>query len=567
VWTGRIQEKNRLTECFKQDEFRTMFSDYVKELQDPKNREEYNEYLRQCEAGGPGAAQIPEGMMLILPKVGFCLKTSSKKNGKVFVNITHSAKVKPASCVRVPGQGENWELPFCLDNPRPDVDSAGAPVTVYTIAFNTTCYEDFQREPRRRAFLIDVALENIDMALKEELDRKGFKEMKNLKFKGGTPTAMSIRKQDQNPAETFSASGIKGGNGVGAAQKDDTGPAKKRKGKKKKDKGAYGSKGFLDGKAKGKAQQGAAETAVKVAVEDEESEEEEEEEEQPVESGVCVPRHSVVHRGHFEMQDSMMGESKPQVHSCRPKELVVNIELPRVSNSREIDLDVSSERLVLRVDEKYDLLIDLPFPVDEENGRAKFDKGALQMVVTLPVVREVVPELPERSVPEEEPEEEEREPEPELPGAGAATSEAARAVGHHPYHHAGGVLREEGSGPAVARGGASAVTAAGADGSHSLLPAAAEMMAAGLAFHPSARWQGARAGYCFGTGDEETGYYRDSQQPAAEAPRPAAGTEEGPPSAAVAAASAPAPAAVAAAVAVAPAGVAGFSSSILLELD
>eukprot|EP01047_Picozoa_sp_COSAG01_P033609 COSAG01_NODE_2482_length_7600_cov_16.178110_1_plen_70_part_10 len=70
-----------MTECFKQDEFRTMFSDYVKELQDPKNREEYNEYLRQCEAGGPGAAQIPEGMMLILPKVGFCLKTSSKKNG------------------------------------------------------------------------------------------------------------------------------------------------------------------------------------------------------------------------------------------------------------------------------------------------------------------------------------------------------------------------------------------------------------------------------------------------------------------------------------------------------
>eukprot|EP01047_Picozoa_sp_COSAG01_P058432 COSAG01_NODE_6887_length_3453_cov_94.174873_1_plen_36_part_10 len=36
-----------MTECFKQDEFRTMFSDYVKELQDPKNREEYNEYLRQ----------------------------------------------------------------------------------------------------------------------------------------------------------------------------------------------------------------------------------------------------------------------------------------------------------------------------------------------------------------------------------------------------------------------------------------------------------------------------------------------------------------------------------------
>ena len=32
----RPQEKDRLTECFKQEEFRSMFSDYVKELQDPK---------------------------------------------------------------------------------------------------------------------------------------------------------------------------------------------------------------------------------------------------------------------------------------------------------------------------------------------------------------------------------------------------------------------------------------------------------------------------------------------------------------------------------------------------
>eukprot|EP01046_Picozoa_sp_COSAG06_P087746 COSAG06_NODE_34217_length_478_cov_0.614776_1_plen_132_part_01 len=132
-----------MTECFKQDEFRTMFSDYVKELQDPKNREEYNEYLRQCEAGGPGAAQIPEGMMLILPKVGFCLKTSSTKNGKVFVNITHSAKVKPASCVRVPERSEDRGLgigflSLCRYRERPE-----AQMTVYTIAFNTTCCEDF----------------------------------------------------------------------------------------------------------------------------------------------------------------------------------------------------------------------------------------------------------------------------------------------------------------------------------------------------------------------------------------------------------------------------------------
>ena len=231
-----------------------MFSEYIQEISDPKNRAEYDEYLRQCEAGGPGANQIPKGMLLMIPKVGFCLKTTSKKDGqKVFVNITHSEKVKEAICQRVPGQGENWELPFALDNPKPDMDSDEKPVTVYTIAFNTHTYEMFQREERRRAFLIDVALENIDLALEQQLDRVNFKEMKNLKYKGGNgkPTAMSIREQDQNPKEKFGHADSEAAAKAAAkaAKSASSGPNKKKKGKK--DKGAYGSKGFLDGKKKG----------------------------------------------------------------------------------------------------------------------------------------------------------------------------------------------------------------------------------------------------------------------------------------------------------------------------
>ena len=51
--------------------------------------------------------------------------------------------------------------------------------------------------------------------------------------------------------------------------------------------------------------------------------------------------------------------------SCRPKELVVKIELPRIRSAREVELDVSTDRLVLTVDDKYNLEIDLPFPIDD----------------------------------------------------------------------------------------------------------------------------------------------------------------------------------------------------------
>ena len=68
------KEKDRLAECFQDKEFMGMFHEYMQEISDPKNRQEYNEYIRQCEAGGDTAGKIPEGMQLILPKVGFCLK-------------------------------------------------------------------------------------------------------------------------------------------------------------------------------------------------------------------------------------------------------------------------------------------------------------------------------------------------------------------------------------------------------------------------------------------------------------------------------------------------------------
>ena len=106
------EETEKFSKAFQDPEFRKMMAEYVDEISDPKNRQEYNDYIRQCEAGGDTAHKIPEGMQLILPKVGFCLKATSKKNGKVFVNITHTEKLREFSVARVPCQGENWSMPY-----------------------------------------------------------------------------------------------------------------------------------------------------------------------------------------------------------------------------------------------------------------------------------------------------------------------------------------------------------------------------------------------------------------------------------------------------------------------
>jgi hypothetical protein len=93
------------------------------------------------------------------------------------------------------------EIPYSLDNPKEEKDSKGNPCVVHTICFNTHCYEPFSRDKcapflppaglvlsrtpiqppcdwhaegraaaearparrRRKEFLIDVALENVEL--------------------------------------------------------------------------------------------------------------------------------------------------------------------------------------------------------------------------------------------------------------------------------------------------------------------------------------------------------------------------------------------------------------------
>lgn len=169
-------------------------------------------------------------------------------------------------------------------------------------------------------------------------------------------------------------------------------------------------------------------------------------------------------------------------------------------------------------------------PRPEQNGGAKFDKTLKRMVVTLPVMPELIPDLPVRVVPEvvEESEEEtevaeeEEEPEvePELPVAAAPKVAAAPAA------------------PPL-------------------------VIEAGAAFVPAPSFRGAQRGYVFSTRAEGTGYYLD----AGAAPQSAA--------ALAVAAEEEAATARAAAVAVEPVeepaklpkGIDGFANTIMLELD
>lgn len=68
-----------------------------------------------------------------------------------------------------------------------------------------------------------------------------------------------------------------------------------------------------------------------------------------------------------------------------PKYIIVKIELPLCNSIQGIDLDINQSSLKL-TGLKYNLYIDLPYGVNEDEGSAKFDKTKKILTVKLPVI-------------------------------------------------------------------------------------------------------------------------------------------------------------------------------------
>ncbi len=107
------------------------------------------------------------------------------------------------------------------------------------------------------------------------------------------------------------------------------------------------------------------------------------------ENGFTIPTYRIIHRGEFDMQDCT-NALVPQVRSMRPKELLVDIDLPLCASSNNVDLDVCERSIKLQCDSpKYSLDLPLPYPVCESDSHARFDKKQRKLLVTLAVIKEI----------------------------------------------------------------------------------------------------------------------------------------------------------------------------------
>ena len=315
-------EISRIAKALKDDEFVKLLGDYAKEIHDPENKARYETEIAAMEA------QRGCAVTFINPTPGYVIKTRNlASDGKVFVNICSDSHVgKPTSkAERMGGNaGLAWSIPYSTSQPRQDIDRSGEACSVYDLVFHPDTLYLAGRDHRMKGLVHNTALDALESAFQVKCDRTNLK-FPRMKFKGVFRPTM-IRKPLDGSTDPI------------------------------------------------KPLPSEAPTIAEVAPE------------LAAAASIITPQYSIKYRSSTDMQDHVI-QPQENVGSSRPKELVVQVELPLLDSANGVDLDVQEKSLSLVREEApcYRLHIDLPFPVDEEKGSAKFDKSKKVLGVSLPV--------------------------------------------------------------------------------------------------------------------------------------------------------------------------------------
>uniref|UniRef100_A0A087XGW9 Protein kintoun n=2 Tax=Poecilia formosa TaxID=48698 RepID=A0A087XGW9_POEFO len=332
------EEMGRFTKAFKDCKFREMFCEYVQELSEPENRKKYEEEIRQLEQERGNSVDF------IQPTPFRVIRTRGAGKQKCFINICANDKIQnPEVKIGVSDdgrRGQYWTLPYSLYPGRTEKDPKGSTFMIYDVIFHPDTLRMASKNKPFMDMVKDTAIDGVQKAYKVKLDKNNVREMKT-KYKG-TPQTCIIRR----PIPGFNAENLSSPLPLLEV------PEPRMKSEE--------SPPLTTG---GDVQQ------------QNQSQNKQEPEK---------PKYRVKYRSKVDLQDFRC--SRDSVQSPRPKEIVITIDLPLLKSVRDTNLEVMEKTLLLESKQPaYRLHLPLAYPVDEDQGEAKFNKYTGQLTITLPV--------------------------------------------------------------------------------------------------------------------------------------------------------------------------------------
>lgn len=354
-----------LQDAMKNKKFRELLSDYCEEIRDPANQALYQKEMVQLEK------ERGYDVTFINPKGGYVIKTSVAGDRKAFINICSNDKVdKPSYKVQeVDGKrGMNWLIPYSMIPPREDYDHKRERCVIYDVVFHPDTLRMAEVNKQFRELVNKTAFEGLKNMFNIHLDINNFRFPKS-QYKGMSTPAV-IRKEDPDykpladdaeevltpemmeklyPQHSYTTSENKIDEHV-----------KNKKEKENADKLQHARKS----------------TREKVEFT------------HKSEDGYTIPKYVIKQQKNVDMQEFTYDRDCKQ-HSAMPSQIVVEVNLPLLSSTKDCVLDVKEKSLTLSSENpaKYKLEIPLPYSVNDECGNAKFDKLKRKLIVTLPVIK------------------------------------------------------------------------------------------------------------------------------------------------------------------------------------
>nr|CCA21723.1 conserved hypothetical protein [Albugo laibachii Nc14]CCA21852.1 conserved hypothetical protein [Albugo laibachii Nc14] len=341
------EEQQTFLSALKKPEFRALLDEYMQEISDPGNRAETEAYLTQLEAEN----KVPEDKILITPIPVFVIKTKYKEavgkidNAKIFINVCmHEIISSPSSTLekaREVSKGTSWHLPYSIGPERKEKDHHGSLTSTFDIVYHPRAIEYSKNQNNFRKMLIDTALEATRKQYQSRdtstvcIDKK-YRILKGVCYKSGQPVRVCIPK-DHSGQFQFQPSAENPEKCI-----DDEDPV---------------------------CPSTCSNTPTRM-------------EDLPKKKNL---HHKLIYRGKHDWMDHMMCNGNNNDLKI-PKEIIVKVSFPTRKNSSGIELEVSEKQILIKLSEEYDALeVDLPFPVLEDDGCARFDTNARELVITLPV--------------------------------------------------------------------------------------------------------------------------------------------------------------------------------------
>ena len=359
------QELKSILKAMDNDGFDNIMDDYIKEISNPDNIKETNQYLKEMQ----DKKDVPSNVKLVKPFEGFCLKTKKiykNLSQKVYVNICSYDGVQ---CPFVNQENKNyWNIPFLLNKSRNDQDDKGNHVLVFDVVFHSESIKKANNDIRFKKLVCDSAINGINDNLLKEKNEKvssDYKILTRFNYKGKEVAYINIHTLDKSefankmlPAENYK---------TGFQKEIDTLKSKNEEIKEEEEK-------EFDKIDTEKPNNEFLNKDNKIQAEFQEK---------------VKPKHTIKYYDEIELHNYFYD---PNNQGVKPySKLSIDIQTPLMESlDKQAILDITSRILIFKYKEIYELSLNLPCEINVDKCRAKFDRSRKVLNITCSILNRKV---------------------------------------------------------------------------------------------------------------------------------------------------------------------------------